>query len=150
MGIGITVATFFSFQIFTIYFGILHLIGLSVVLSAFFLKPGTGKLFLGSIVLIAGFFMQSTTFDSPLLLWFGLAPHGFQTFDYWPLMPWFGLFLIGMYFGEILYENKKPSEFSKPIINQINFLGRKSLLIYLIHQPILLVLLYILGFRVLI
>ncbi len=151
IAIGITAATIISYPQYTIYFGILHLIGLSIVLSVIFLKFNLNKLFLGVPIFISGFFLQSLTFDTPFFLLFGLAPHNFQTFDYWPLFPWFGLFLMGMCTGDF-YSKKKSLDKKRilnfPLLKQICFLGKKSLVIYLVHQPVLLALLYIFGFRI--
>jgi uncharacterized membrane protein len=65
--------------------------------------------------------------------------------DYRPLLPWFGIVLIGLFFGNVVYgdgsrpavmEDKAPVP-ARPLLP----LGRNSLFIYLIHQPILIALL---------
>ena len=147
IGIGITVITFLSFPSNTIYFGILHLIGLSLILSPFFLKNKNIVLLIASLILIIGFFLQSFYFAFSHLLWLGLGPENFQTFDYWPLMPWFGVFLFGMFFGDFL-KNKKGVYTKNLLIKKTCFLGRNSLAVYLIHQPVLIGILYVFGFRI--
>lgn len=154
LGIGITIVTWLAFPHETVFFGILHLIGLSWVLSAVFLrfKDKRLKIVLGVLFLVAGFWLQTFSFNFNSLLWLGFNPSNFQSFDYWPLLPWFGVFLIGMHAGDVLfYWGKNPGTAWEPNIwpiKQICFLGRKSLVIYLSHQPILLVFLYFLGFPI--
>ena len=103
----------------------------------------------GLIFIIRGFFLQKELFNFPWLLWLGLKPIGFATYDYFPIFPYFGLVLIGIGLGKTLY-NKKKRNFKlinlekKQVIKQFCFLGRHSLIIYLIHIPILLIILYFL------
>ena len=61
--------------------------------------------------------------------------------DYEPIFPWFGVVLIGMGLGEFLYPEGVRS-FTLPqipeiVVRPLAFLGRHSLIIYLVHQPII-------------
>jgi uncharacterized membrane protein len=152
-GVLITVITFLTFPNDFVIFGILHLIGVSIILGQFFLKSKSLNLILGILIIILGFYLNNFSFDFPWLLWLGFAPHQFTTFDYFPILPWFGLTLLGIYFGNILYKNGKRSFKIKDLSNNIvvrflALLGRKSLFIYLVHQPILIIILLLLGFKV--
>jgi uncharacterized membrane protein len=69
--------------------------------------------------------------------------------DYRPLLPWFGIVLIGLFFGNVVYgdgrrpavpEDKAPM-LARPLLPP----GRNSLFIYLIHQPIIIALLALTG-----
>jgi uncharacterized membrane protein len=68
--------------------------------------------------------------------------------DYYPLTPWFGVALLGVFAGYTLYPHGQP-RFTWPdlssvsIVRGLRFLGRHSLLIYLCHQPILFGLVFI-------
>lgn len=67
--------------------------------------------------------------------------------DYLPIIPWLGVFLIGMSLGRILYREKQTAFPGAPnilrtISTPFEFIGRHSLLFYLIHQPILLAILF--------
>ena len=70
--------------------------------------------------------------------------------DYYPLLPWFGVALLGVFAGHSLYPQAKP-RYPLPDYSQawpirgITFLGQHSLAIYLIHQPIIIGLLFLLG-----
>jgi uncharacterized membrane protein len=100
-----------------------------------------------------GFYLQEFRFDFSWLLWLGFIPKNFYTFDYWPILPWFGVTLIGIFFGNSLYKNGRRNFKIKDlsnlsIVKVLAFLGRKSLTIYLIHQPLLILILMALGFKI--
>ena len=152
-GLLITLITFLTFPEATIVFGVLHFIGVSIILGQFFLRYNKLNFFLGILFVLLGLYLQNFTFDTPWFLWLGLIPENFVTFDYFPIFPWFGVTLLGIYFGNLFYENGKRQfrikDISKnSIIRFLTFLGRKSLFIYLGHQPVLIILLLILGFKI--
>lgn len=129
-------------------FGILHFIGLSTILAYPFLRYGRLNFLLGALAILAGFLLSQYTLNSSWLLWIGLVPESFYTIDYFPLLPWFGLTLIGTGAGTVFYPRGKRGfrilELSKfRFMRAFSFLGRHSLLIYLAHQPVLLAALYL-------
>lgn len=131
-----------------ILFGVLHFIGISIILAHFFLRLRYLNLVLGFLIILIGGFLQSLTFDFPWLVWLGFRPTGFFSVDYIPILPWFGLVLIGSFFGNLLYPEGKrrfriPELSDNKVTRPLCFLGRNSLLIYLIHQPILIILLWL-------
>lgn len=71
----------------------------------------------------------------------GFVTRGFASSDFFPLLPNLGYFLIGASLGRILYQEKHtllPNvNENNPIIRFFSFFGKNSLLIYLLHQPIL-------------
>jgi uncharacterized membrane protein len=68
----------------------------------------------------------------------GFPQRGFYSTDYFPLIPWFFLFLTGFFLFRILdSKNLNGRLFSRGQIPVLNWLGRNSLLVYLLHQPIL-------------
>jgi uncharacterized membrane protein len=149
LGLVITLATWVLIGHGFIVFGILHFIGLSIILAYPFLKFKLWDFYLpfGAFLILAGLVLSTVTFSSPWLLWLGFIPIGFYTFDYFPILPWFGIVLIGLYFGNLLYPDSmqrfKIRDFSKSsLVRFLSFLGRHSLIIYFLHQPILIALLY--------
>jgi uncharacterized membrane protein len=90
---------------------------------------------------------QDVSSESPWLLPFGVVPENLFMPDYRPLLPWFGVVLIGLFAGNVLYgENKRPVAKRAPVVARpLLPLGRNSLFFYLIHQPILIALLAGLG-----
>jgi len=144
IGVGITAATWLAFPSDFIIFGILHLIGLSVIVGCFLVKLSAKALAALSAVIIAtGVLLQTQTFTFPYLLWLGFIPAGFTTFDYFPVAPWLGVFVAGIAFGKKFYA--KRSSGSKRGVACLEFLGRHSLAIYIIHQPLLLAALFSMG-----
>ena len=76
---------------------------------------------------------------------FGLSSPSFYSFDYFPLVPWLGIFLIGVSLGKSVYASKRsllPWRLPKTFVN---WAGRHSLIIYIAHQPIIMGVLYIFG-----
>lgn len=152
-GLIITLITFLTFPKTTILFGVLHFIGVSIILGQFFLRYNKLNFFLGILFVLLGLYLQNFTFDTPWFLWLGLMPENFVTFDYFPIFPWFGVTLLGIYFGNLFYENGKRQFRIKDMSNNfiirfLTFLGRNSLFIYLGHQPVLIIILLILGFKI--
>lgn len=146
-GLLITIVTFIAVPSGTIWFGILHLIGLCVMLSPLLIKLGKANMTIGLVIVVVGFYIGNITINSPLLLWLGFVPYGFSTLDYFPILPWLGVFMIGLYIGNRFY-NKGKRQFKirkEPKFSAISFLGRHSLFIYLVHQILLLFVLYALG-----
>lgn len=133
-----------------IVFGILHLIGVSIILAYPLLRFRLANLFLGLGVFAVGEYMrlQGVSSASPWLLPFGVVPENLFMPDYRPLLPWFGVVLIGLFFGNVLYGRREVlfRETGVPLLARpLGFLGRSSLLIYLIHQPIIIALLVLFG-----
>ena len=146
-GLIITFITWLFLKRGFIMFGVLHFIGISIILAYPFLKARYWNFLLGVIFILVGIYVESIVFDSYWFVWLGLKPYYFYTVDYFPIFPWFGVILFGLFLGNLLYPNGKRrlkinnlSKFS--FIKLFCFLGRNSLLIYLIHQPILMIFLY--------
>jgi uncharacterized membrane protein len=132
-------------------FGILHLIGASIILAYPFLRLRLTNLILGTLIFVAGQYVlaQNLTSETYLLLPFGIMPDGVMMPDYRPLLPWFGVVLIGLCFGNLVYgDGLRPASLTNrvPLLaSPLLPLGRNSLFIYLIHQPIIVALLALLG-----
>ena len=124
-----------------VVFGILHLIGVGIILSYPFLRHRWLSLFCGLLITGAGFFTTKIVVVYPWLLWLGLQYQGFSSVDYTPLVPWFGLMLIGIFMGPSLASigrsvwHGSSSEYRLPTKALVGC-GRHSLLIYFVHQPI--------------
>jgi uncharacterized membrane protein len=152
LGLLVTLATWLFIPHEFIVFGVLHFIGIAIILEYPFLNRKYLNLFLGVIFLCIGILLAQYTFSFPWFLWLGLQPTGFITVDYFPLFPWLGVVSLGLFAGGILYKNYQRKfsipDFSSHIsMRLLSLLGRHSLIIYLIHQPILIMVLYILGIQ---
>ncbi|MCX2697011.1 MULTISPECIES: DUF1624 domain-containing protein [Ochrobactrum] len=131
-----------------IFFGILHQIALASVLGLLFLHlPPVLTLAVAAFVISAPFYAQADIFNQMWLAWVGLSTIPPRSNDYVPLFPWFGAVLIGIATARIferfnwlplLSGEIKPQFLQKPL----TFIGRHSLAFYLIHQPVLIALVY--------
>lgn len=122
-----------------IYFGVLHCLGLCMMLWPLFRKGSNGLLtILGILMIVSGLYLRTRGFSFPWLTVLGFAPYCFASSDYFPLLPNLGYFLLGAMVGRTLYR-EKTSRFPRehPPLPFLQWCGRHSLIIYLLHQPIL-------------
>ena len=121
-----------------IWFGVLHCLGVCMLLW-----PGFKRLFvpiligLAVVFLALGFYFQSLFLPFPWLAPLGLCSPDFSSADYFPLFPNLGFFLLGAVIGKTLYAKKQSLFSAAPKRCFLCFLGRHSLIIYLLHQPLL-------------
>jgi uncharacterized membrane protein len=144
LGLLVTLGTWLYLRDGFVIFGILHLIGISVLLSPLFFRFGKLNILLGLACIPAGWIISGMS-GPAIMLPLGIIPPGFASVDYTPLFPWFGLVLIGMGIGKFLYaageRRFKAPQIPELIVTPLSFLGRHSLLIYLVHQPVIILLL---------
>lgn len=151
-GLVITAVTYLAIPDSFVIFGILHLLGLSTILAFPFLRMPRWAALAGGVVCMAlGAWLNSMVVAEPWLIWLGVLQAGRAMADYYPLLPWFGVVLLGVFFGRTLYPSGArifPLEDlgDAALIRGLRFLGRHSLPIYLVHQPILLGVLIALGY----
>lgn len=130
-----------------IYFGVLHFIALASVLGLLFTRLHYLNLLLGAAITAAGLTLNHPWFDHAQLNWIGFVTHKPITEDYVPFFPWFGVVLLGMFAGAVL-----TGRTGRPLRNWrglpggdlLGWLGRHSLAVYMLHQPLLLGALYLL------
>ncbi len=147
-GLLITLVTWVLVPEGMIVFGVLHLIGASIVLAYPFLRFRLPNVALGVGCIAAGLYLSTLRTDQPWLVWLGLRPD-FSTLDYWPVFPWFGVILLGVFVGNVLYGGEKRATLGPAPevvgVRPLTFLGRHSLPVYLAHQPVLIAALVLLG-----
>ena len=69
--------------------------------------------------------------------WLGFGTFGFSSADYFPIIPWIFLFLSGYYFWNLIKNTKFREKTNRFGIGFINKIGRNTIWVYLIHQPVL-------------
>ena len=158
LGLVITIITLLVTPDTPIIFGILNLIGCSLLLMLPFLKTirkdnwfiwaaagiclffitnpvYKGYLGLGNHILCS---LPDQWYQSNWLLPFGIYSETFFSSDYFPLLPWFFLFLTGYSLSFLIDAFPASKQLLKKQIPFFTFLGRHSLLLYLLHQPVFL------------
>jgi uncharacterized membrane protein len=152
-GLVISLVTWITLPDEYVRFGILHFLG-TMMLCYPFLKrlPNTILLFLTGMAIGLSFSL-SKVISTVWLIPFGLTYPGFTSMDYYPLIPYSGVTFLGIlfyrhYLKGHLVTVKDPSNSPSPsILNSSIFknVSRNSLIIYLIHQPIILSVIYLLN-----
>lgn len=126
-----------------IYFGVLHCLGLCMVLwPAFRRLPDWLNGLLGITMVVFGLYLwENMRFDAYWLIPLGIYPRGFQSADYFPLLPNLGFFLLGTAAGRRFYRKKMSLlpqvDAGRMPIRFLTAVGRLSLPIYLAHQPLI-------------
>ncbi len=146
-----------------IYFGILHLLSLSILFFQLTrrildkIPPAIGiviftLLFIVTAPVSVGYLnlivatikLPMTFYSTPFLFPFGFPEGSFVSADYFPLLPNLFLFLAGSYAGVYFKRGNYPAVLNKPLLKPVEFIGRHSLVIYVLHQPVILTVLFIL------
>lgn len=129
---------------FVIRFGILHCLGLCMLLWPLLKKlPLWAMALLGIVLAAAGVYLavQPAVSSCRWLFPLGIVYPGFQSGDYFPLLPFLGFFLLGAVIGRTVYRDRS-TRFPGIDPNLLPFralsaCGRHSLVIYLLHQPLI-------------
>lgn len=145
----ITLASWYADPDSTIWFGILHCIAVSSVLGLAFLRLPVALVIAAALACLAApAFLTSPAFNAPVWLWLGLASEPLPSDDYNPLLPWFGMALIGIAAARLAPRIVAKEDWPRwqpghAITRALCLAGRHSLLVYLLHQPLLLGLLWL-------
>jgi len=151
VSLAVTAVTTFFDRASAIYFGILQCLAVSILLyGAAFKKAGpVACAAWGALVLGLGAVLPRLNTGLAIrfdwLLPFGIHSPAYASFDYFPLVPWLGIFLIGTALGKSIYAPKRSLLPWRLPESFVNAAGRHSLLIYIVHQPVIMGVLYILG-----
>lgn len=128
----VTVATWLAMPS-PVTFGILHALTLFSVLALLFLRAPAWVIAASIVVVLtAPAFLTHPIFQPAVFYPLGLAPMVRPSFDYEPVFPWFAAMLAGLLLARFL-----PLHGSSGRGGWLGAMGRHSLLIYLLHQPIL-------------
>lgn len=153
--IAVTVSSYFvDPRQFTI-FGILQLILVSSWLALPFVKHPRFALLTGVLIFALGHIVKTPIFEPLWLHWLGMVEQKRAALDYVPIFPWFGLVLIGIYVGHWFANSERGRNVARIDMRQVKGLsvisrvmekaGQHSLIIYLVHQPVMFGAFYLLS-----
>ncbi len=143
--IAVSLGSYLMFPQSFIFFGILHFILLASLLGRAFVKLYYANLFIAAALLLAGTAYTNPLFNTPWLQWIGFMTYKPFTEDYVPFFPWFGVVLAGIFLGRLLIQHPESLKIDLLGTRQLALAGRHSLAIYLLHQPILLGILFLVA-----
>ena len=119
-----------------VYFGILQSIAAASVIGLAVLRlPAWGLALGGAAVWALHLTLGRAVFDSVWLAWTGLSRTVRPSLDFLPLVPWLAPFLFGMALARAVDVRALPA---LPLPAALTWISRHSLLVYLLHQPVLL------------
>lgn len=145
--LAITVATWFATPDAFIFFGILHQIALASLIGLLFVRlPWAVTLLAGLVLLALPLYTRSAVFDTPWLWWVGLSQQLPRSNDYVPLLPWTGVVLVAIALTRLSLAAGLRERLARLPSGPapLSWIGRHSLAFYLLHQPVLIALAYLL------
>lgn len=120
-------------------FGVLHCIGVGIILLPLFARLRRWNILIGCIVIV--FSLLSLLPLLPLLPFVGIPlgspPPTFASIDYFPLIPWLGVMLLGYGLAPWIIRCAQWMDERVQIAPWMTWPGRRALVIYMIHQPVL-------------
>ena len=149
----VSISSMITFPKSYIFFGILHFITVASIVGLLFIRFHYINLLLGIVFITVGIYFSHPIFNSPALQWFGLMPQKPLTEDYAPFLPWFGVVLLGQFSASLIFKYQSFKwlshlfqQWGKHLTSSqqlICCMGRHSLIIYLLHQPLFMAVLYV-------
>ena len=156
IGIGMTIFTILFMKDQLIAFGILHCLGICMMAYPLFAKlldkipAPIGAALLAFLFILTcqissghlgiegllSFDLPDAPYQLGWLFPFGFPSDTFYSADYYPLLPWLFAFLLGSYFGRWLKNGNPPDWIRKTHLQPLAFIGRHTLWIYVLHQPV--------------
>lgn len=139
----VTAGTYWMFPDYFVFFGVLHAIALFSLLGLAFLRlPPLLVAALGVAMIAANLLYNDPVFASRELGWIGFWPTSPPTSDVVPIFPWFGVVLLGIAIMRLILTSRLAEDLGhfhsdEPAARGLAFMGRWSLPIYVLHQPLI-------------
>ena len=93
--------------------------------------------FAGLFIFLTAPCADGVTTQTPQLWLFGFTTPDFASADYFPLLPWFFVFLLGTWAGRYVKAGRLPQWFYTAKAPRLALVGRHALVLYVLHQPLL-------------
>ena len=139
----VTLASYVAFPATFIRFGVLHAIAVSLLIARPLVAWPRVALLAGLVVIVAGASFAHPAFDRDPLGFIGFMTHKPATEDYVPLFPWTGVLLVGIAVGHALARRLDRLAPLARLPRRLATMGRHGLVVYLLHQPVLVALLWL-------
>jgi uncharacterized membrane protein len=144
----ITIFTYVFFKEQYVRFGILHLLGMGMVFFPLLNRMNSVYLIMSSIIIaVITIPLKNSTVSTCLLLPLGAMYKGFDTLDYYPLIPYLSVFITGIVAYKLYYYKKRSLFKFKLENNYISMISKNSLAIYMIHQPVIVMIIFLLKLK---
>ncbi len=148
LGVIVSAVTWVFFPSAWIYFGILHLIGVSIVLAIPFIDWKKGNVVLAGGLLALALSINLQSVGVGPLVWLGLSSPS-PALDFFPVIPWFGVVLLGVAAGNAWMGNGTPvrrwNPKVGPLARGLEWAGRHAIWVYFVHQPLMLLALFLVS-----
>ncbi len=139
----VSLVTYFTFGNTYVRFGILHSIAAGSLIALPFTRlPFWCAAAAAALILTLPLWASSSVFDGQAWLWTGLGIPEFSSVDHVPLVPWCGVLLAGITVSKLfrsarVWDRLAFLQLKGRAGRLFRFLGRHSLPVYLLHQPLL-------------
>lgn len=151
----VSLVTYIFIKDFVIVFGVLHFLGISIIITSIFdrflkkLNPVLGVVFSFIVFIIfwkngVEILSLSEKLSDMNLFFLGFPNESFYSSDYFPLIPWYFLFMTGYFLGIMNKKDIINLESIRWRSHFLEFLSENSLLIYMLHQVVIFICLTIL------
>ena len=158
VALAMTATTFFAMRDQLVAFGVLHMLGICMLLHGLVFRNESTKIsnFAGMLACLflfaftwgisdgyVGFFelikikLPTFLYQTSFLFPIGFRNAAFYSSDYFPLLPWAFLFFAGSFLGVAFRQGEMPEFFYNRHVGFLRVLGKHALVIYILHQPLL-------------
>jgi uncharacterized membrane protein len=132
----VTAATWYLFGERVVFFGVLHFIVVASLLGLLFVRYRVLSLIVGLLLIVMNT-IHHVWFDQSWRQWVGMMTYKPATEDYVPLIPWLGVVLLGIFVARWIPALNLKCEAINDRLHALAFMGRHSLIIYMLHQPLM-------------
>jgi uncharacterized membrane protein len=141
----VSVGSWLMFPRSWISFGVLHGIAVMLIIARLAAPLGRWLWLVGLVAMVLPHWLQHPFFDAPTTRWVGLVTRKPVTEDFVPLLPWLGVVLWGLAAGRwlVLHQPRWLADEPPPALLPLSLLGRWSLSFYMLHQPVLIAVLWL-------
>lgn len=171
----ISAVTFIFMPSEAIIWGVLSFLGASMILTGmvknwfgFIKRPGIALSVAFPVICLILFFvtrgvsggyislpgriikLPAELYDSSFGIMWGFIPKGFRSSDYFPMFPWYFMFLTGYFISRLDADRllgtgaaERLREIARVKVPILSALGRRALIVYMIHQPLCMAVLWV-------